>query len=85
MQFLSYNTFQAVAALAEKHQMDGMAQPLSLAIMQTPRGVKASREEIFLRGRAVQLGQIISRTATATEAIIYLGEKLMEEGLADAI
>ena len=70
-----------MVALAEKHQMDGPAQPLSLVIMQTPKGVKASRDEIFLRGRAVQLGQMISRAGT--EAIKDVATKLMEEGLAD--
>ena len=70
-------------ALAKKHQMDGPAQPLSLIIMHTPDGIQASREEIYLRGRAVQLSQMFSEGASTTEAIKYIGRKLMEDGLGD--
>ena len=49
-----------MVSLAEKHQMDGPPEPLSLVIMHTGKGIEASRDEIFLRGRAVELGQMIS-------------------------
>ena len=70
-------------ALAKKHQMDGPSQPLSLVIMQTPKGMQASRDEIFLRGRATQLGQMFLEGASTTEAIKDVGRALMEEGLSD--
>ena len=70
-------------ALAKKHQMDGSSQPLSLIIMYTPDGFQASRDEMYLRGRAIQLGQTFSEGASTIEAIEYVGRKLMEEGLGD--
>ena len=72
-----------MVALAKKHQMDGPSQPLSLVIMHTQEGMQASRDEIFLRGRAVELGQIISGGQSSTEAVKEVGRQLMEEGLGD--
>ena len=63
--------------------MDGPSQPLSLVIMHTAKGMQPSRDEIFLRGRAVELGQIISGGESKIDAIKEVGRKLMEEGLAD--
>ena len=80
---LIYNTFQAAVALAEKHQMDGVAQPLSLILMHTPKGMQASMDEMSLRGRAVQLGENISGETSSIEAVKEVGRKLMEEGLGD--
>ena len=51
--------------------------------MHTPDGIQASRDEIYLRGRAVQLGQMFSEGASTTDAIKYIGRKLMEDGLGD--
>ena len=70
-------------ALAEKHQMDGPSQPMSMVIMYTPKGMQASRDEIFLRGRALQLGGMISEGTNSTDAIKDVGRRLMEEGLGD--
>ena len=63
--------------------MDGPPEPLSLVIMHTGKGIEASRDEIFLRGRAVELGQMISGGKNSTEAIKELGRQLMGEGLGD--
>ena len=60
-----------MVALAEKHQNDGPSQPLSLVIMQTPKGMQASSDELALRGRAIQLVETIPP------------ETNMEEGLRD--
>ena len=70
-------------ALAQKHQMGGQSQPLSMVIMYTPKGRQASRDEIFLRGRALQLGGMISGGTNSTDAIKDVGRRLMEEGLGD--
>ena len=51
--------------------------------MHPPKGMEASRDEIFLRGRAVELGQTISGGQSSTDAIKEVGRKLMEEGLGD--
>ena len=63
--------------------MDGPSQPLSLIVMQTPKAMQASRDEIFLRGRAVQLGEAISGEASCVEAVLTVGRQLMEEGLSN--
>lgn len=63
--------------------MDGPPQPLSLVIMHTPKGMVASRDEIVLRGRAVQLCEVISGGVCSTEAVKDIGRKLMDEGLGD--
>ena len=63
--------------------MDSPPQPLSLVIMHTPDGIQASRDEIYLRGRALQLGQMFAEGTSTTDAIKYVGQKLMDEGLGD--
>ena len=63
--------------------MDDVAQPLSLILMHTPKGMQASMDEVSLRGRAVQLGENISGEASSIEAVKEVGRKLMEEGLGD--
>ena len=66
--------------------MDGPSQPLSLIVMQTPKDMQASRDEIFLRGRAVQLAGAISgegREPSCLEAVLTVGRNLMEEGLSN--
>ena len=72
-----------MVALAQKHQMDGPSQPLSLVIMYTPKGMQASRDEMYLRGRAVQLCEVISGETSSIEAVKEVGKKLIEEGLGD--
>ena len=63
--------------------MDGPSQPLSLVIMQTPKEMQASRDDVVLRGRAIQLVENISLETNIVEAIIVVGRILMEEGLRD--
>ena len=72
-----------MVALAEKHQNDGPSQPLSLVIMQTPKGMQASSDELALRGRAIQLVETIPPETNSVEAIKIVGRILMEEGLRD--
>ena len=72
-----------MVALAQKHQMNGPSQPLSLVIMHTPKEMRASRDDIFLRGRALQLGGMISGGRNSTDAVTEVGRRLMEEGLGD--
>ena len=72
-----------MVALAQKHQMDGPSQPLSLVIMHTPKGLQGSRDEMYLRGRAVQLCEVISGETSSIEAVKEVGRKLMDEGLGD--
>ena len=61
--------------------MDGPAQPLSLVIMHTPHNLGNTREERYLRGRAVELSQMFPNGACSKEAIKDIGRRLMEEGL----
>ena len=72
-----------MVALAQKHQMGGPSEPLSLVVMHTPKVVQASREDRYLRGRAIQLVGMISVEASCIEAIKFVGNRLMEEGLGD--
>ena len=68
-------------SLAKKHQMCGEPEPLSLVLMFTPDHFVVNEEEIYLRGRAVQLCQEYGKTVATVEAIKEIGQILMEEGL----
>ena len=63
--------------------MKGPLQPLSLVIMHTPDNRESTREEQYLRGRAVELSQSFSEGACSKEAIKHMGKRLMQEGLGD--
>ena len=45
--------------------------------------MQASRDEMYLRGRAVQLCEVISGETSSIEAVKEVGKKLIEEGLGD--
>ena len=68
-------------SLAKKHQMSGEPEPLSLIVMYTPHDVVVSEEELYLRGRAIQLCQGYAENTSTVEAIKEIGEQLMLEGL----
>ena len=72
-----------MVALAKKHQMNSPAQALSLVIMHTPKNEESTREEQYLRGRAVELSQTFSEGACSKEAIVDMGRTLMQEGLGE--
>ena len=44
-------------SLAKKYQMSGDFEPLLLIVMYTPLHAVASGEELYLRGRAIELCQ----------------------------
>ena len=68
-------------SLAKKHQMSGEPEPLSLIVMYTPHDVVVSEEELYLRGRAIQLCQGYAENTSTVEAIKEIGKQLMLEGL----
>ena len=72
-----------MVALAKKHQMCGPTQPLSLVTMHTPKNLETTREERYLRGRAVELSQSFSEGVCSKTAIKDMGWRLMQEGLGD--
>ena len=70
-----------IIALAQKYQMGGLVQPLSLLDMNTPRGTSVSEEDTILRGRALHLGQNITEEKSTAEAIKDIVGILRREGL----
>ena len=68
-------------SLARKYQMSGEPEPFSLVVMYTPNHYVVKAEEIYLRGRVIQLCQGYSENTTTVEAIKEIGGKLMLEGL----
>ena len=61
--------------------MSGEPEPLSLIVMYTPLNVVVSEEELYLRGRAIELCQGYAGNTSTVEAIKEIGEQLMLEGL----
>ena len=68
-------------SLAKKYQISGEPEPLSLIVMYTPLNVVVSEEELYLRGRAIELCQGYAGNTSTVEAIKEIGEQLMLEGL----
>ena len=54
---------------------------MSLIVMYTPHHVIVSEEELYLRGRAIQLCQGYAENTSTVEAIKEIGEQLTLEGL----
>ena len=73
--------FQEIVTLAEQHQNAGQSEPISLLTMYTPRKLNVSAAELTLRGRAVQLGETISKETDAVKAITEMIKVLKDEGL----
>ena len=59
----------------------GEPQPLSLITMFTPEGLDVTDEELFLRGRAVQLGHSQRGEENCVEVIVDIVKQLRLEGL----
>ena len=70
-------------SLARRYQMCGEPEPFSLVIMFTPDDFVVNEEEIYLRGRAIQLCKEYAENTTTLDAIKAIGEELMLEGLAN--
>ena len=63
--------------------MSGEPEPFSLVVMYTPDDFVVNEEDIYLRGRAIQLCKEYAENKTTLEAIKEIGEELMREGLAN--
>ena len=70
-------------SLARRYQMCGEPEPFSLVIMFTPDDFVVNEEEIYLRGRAIQLCKEYAENSSTLDAIKAIGEELMLEGLAN--
>ena len=78
---LSQEQAEAVAALARKHQKGHCSamQPLSLIDIYTPQQ-NATDDEILMRRRAAQLGDLYGEDVGTYDAISEICQTLMEEG-----
>ena len=72
---------QGIAALAKKHQTGGNPQPVSLITMHTPEGLEVTEEELFLRGRVIQLGDEQRVDLGCVDAILDIMRILKSEGV----
>ena len=69
--------------MAEKHQIGDELHPLSLITMLTSEEQYATDEELYLRGRAVQLANTQEADIGCVTAIVNIMETLKMEGISD--
>ena len=67
--------------MAKKHQTGGNPQPLSLITMHTPEGLQITEEELYLRGRVLQLGDEQRVDLGCVNAILDIVKTLKSEGV----
>lgn len=67
--------------MAKKHQTGGNPQPISLITMHTPEGLQITEEELYLRGRVLQLGDEQRVDLSCVDAILDIMETLKSEGV----
>ena len=67
--------------MAKKHQTGGNPQPVSLITMYTPEGLEVTEEELFLRGRVIQLGDGQRGDLGCVDAILDIMRILKSEGV----
>ena len=72
---------KVVVAVAKKHQTVGDSQPLSMATLFTPAGVRPSDEEMVFRRRAIEVGKQFSSDVRCEEAIAEVVKQIVSEGL----
>ena len=72
-----------IKALAEKHQIGDELHPLSLITMHTSEEQNVSDEELYLRGRAVQLADTQEADIGCASAIVNIMRTLRTEGVCD--
>ena len=72
-----------IQALAEKHQTGDELHPLSLITMHTSEEQDVSDEELYLRGRAVQLAKTQEAEIDCVSAIVNIMKTLKTEGIHD--
>ena len=70
-----------MVAVAKKHQTVGDSQPLSMATLFTPAGVRPSDEEMVFRRRAIEVGKQFSSDVRCEEAIAEVVKQIVSEGL----
>ena len=75
------NQPQVIKALAEKHQIGDELHPLSLITMQTSEEQDVADEELYLRGRAVQLANDQEEDIGCVSAIVNIMKTLKMEGI----
>ena len=69
--------------MAEKHQIGDELHPLSLITMHTSEEQDVSDEELYLRGRAVQLAKTQEAEIDCVSAIVNIMKTLKTEGIHD--
>ena len=72
-----------IKSLAEKHQIGDELHPLSLITMHTSEEQDVSDEELYLRGRAVQLAKTQEAEIDCVSAIVNIMKTLKTEGIHD--
>ena len=72
-----------IKALAEKHQIGDEQHPLSLITMYTAEKQGVTDEDLYLRGRAVQLGNTEEADIDCVSAIVNIMRTLKTEGICD--
>ena len=70
-----------IKSLAEKHQIGDELHPLSLITMHTSEEQDVSDEELYLRGRAVQLAKTQEAEIDCVSAIVNIMKALKTEGI----
>ena len=69
-----------IAELAQKHQRNGVPQPISLITMHTMAKLDVVEEELYLRERVIELESQQGAESSCIEAIIDIMGKLKSEG-----
>ena len=72
-----------IKALAEEHQIGDELHPLSLITMYTAEKQDVTDEDLYLRGRAVQLGNTEEADIDCVNAIVNIMRTLKTEGICD--
>ena len=72
-----------IKALAEEHQIGDELHPLSLITMYTAEKQDVTDEDLYLRGRAVQLGNTEEADIDCVSAIVNIMRTLKTEGICD--
>ena len=67
--------------MATKYQTVGQPQPASLVTMYTPEGLEVTEEELYLRGRVLQLGDQQGEDLSCVDSILDLMRTLRLEGV----
>ena len=70
-----------IEALAKKHQTSGESQPVSLITMHSPEGLDVTEEDLYLRGRVLQLGNQQGNDLSSVDAICDIMKTLRLEGV----